>query len=231
MRKKRQNIAIQFRGCFRHTSTMFPAVLHAPSRESKTSVVVLTDPKNQKIEHQAIKWEDLTFPEHWTVPNPRPLSVQKITSANITETPSSATLSFPRRSTIDRRRIEAECKKSPRYIAPDCTDTSCSSIVSSCNHISLFEYAQIVNFQPLSVIFPQCQQQVNLQNLAYMVIHQNHNTRTGEAPPSTSSNPCPNPKCSDIPFPHEDDHVLMMHLVPTLEEEDPRLTSIFLNMR
>ena len=71
----------------------------------------MTDPKNQKVEHQAIKWEDLSFPENWVVPNPKLLSVQKITSANITENQSTATLSFPRRSTIDRRRIEAECKK------------------------------------------------------------------------------------------------------------------------
>ena len=43
MKKKRNNIAIQDCGCFRHTNTLYPIVLHAPSKESKSSVVVLTD--------------------------------------------------------------------------------------------------------------------------------------------------------------------------------------------
>ena len=107
---------------------------------------------------------------------------------------------------------------------PGLSDTACSSLVNtSCQHISLFEFAQLVNFHPLSVSCPQCQQQVNLSQLAYLVIHKNHNLRTGEAPPSTSVNPCPNPKCSDIPFPHEDEHphVLMMHLLPSLLKKTP----------
>lgn len=161
------------------------------------------------------------------------MQVQKITSANIVENQSSAVLSFPRRSTIDRRRIESESKKSSRYIEPDCTDTGCSSLVSNCSHVSLFEFAQIVNFEPVRVECPQCKQCVNLQSLAYAVLHKNHNFRTGQAPPSTSVNPCPNPKCNDIPFPHEDDkpHVMMMHLVPSMEEEDPRIVDLLLSQR
>ena len=72
---------------------------------------------------------------------------------------------------------------------------------------------------------------VNMSHLAYMIIHENQNPRTGEVPTSTPVSPCPNPKCSDIPFPHEDDHVLMIHLVPSLQDEDPRLTVIFMNMQ
>ena len=124
--------------------------------ESKTSVVVMTDAKNQRVEHQAIKWEDLSFPEHWVVPNAKSLAIQKITSANIIENQSTATLSFPRRSTIDRRRIDAECKKSPLYIPPDLSDTLYSSIVNtSCHHTTLFEFALLVNFNPLQVECPQ----------------------------------------------------------------------------
>lgn len=96
----------------------------------------------------------------------------------------------------------------------------------------MFEFALLVNFNPLQVECPQCHQSVNLKHLAEMVIrHQNHNPRTGDAPPSTSVTPFPNPKYSDIPFPHEDDHVLMMHLIPSLQDEDPRLTEIFMNMQ
>ena len=39
MRKNRGNISIQTRGCFRHTNTLYPVVLHAPSQDSKASVV------------------------------------------------------------------------------------------------------------------------------------------------------------------------------------------------
>ena len=106
MNKERHNIAIQTRGCFRHTNTLYPAVMHAPSKDSKASFMVLTDSRNQKIEHQTIRWEDSTFLEHWVVSNPRPPSVKKITSADIREESSSAVLSFPRRSTIDRKRID-----------------------------------------------------------------------------------------------------------------------------
>jgi len=146
MKKKRNNIAIQTRGCFRHTNTLYPTVLHAPSKESKSSVVVLTDTQNQKIEHQIIKWEDLSFPEHWVVDNPKPSTLQKITSADIQEGPSSAIVSFPRRSTIDRRRIDLDCKASSMYIDPQVVDTTSSFTPSiNCPHIDLFEYAQLLN--------------------------------------------------------------------------------------
>lgn len=110
MKKKGNNIAIQTKGFFRHTNNLWPAIRHTPNRDSKSSIVVLTDAKNQKIEHQTIRWEDLTFPEHWVVNNPKPLILKNITSTDITENLSSVVISFPRRSTIDRRRIELACK-------------------------------------------------------------------------------------------------------------------------
>ena len=83
MKKNKSNIYIQTRGCFRHTNTFYPIVLHAPSQDSKSSLIVLTDSKNQKIEHQVIKWEDLSLSELWVVNNPKPPSMQSITSANV----------------------------------------------------------------------------------------------------------------------------------------------------
>lgn len=57
--------------------TLYPIVLHAPSKESKSSVVVLTDAQNQKSEHQIIKWKNLSFLEHWVVDNPKSPTMQK----------------------------------------------------------------------------------------------------------------------------------------------------------
>ena len=65
MGSKRTNISIRTRGCFRHTNTMYPVVPHSPSQDSQASTLVLTDPLNQKIEHQTIKWDQLSFPSHW----------------------------------------------------------------------------------------------------------------------------------------------------------------------
>lgn len=200
MHQKRHNIAIQSRGCFQHTNTLWPSIHHTPSRDSKASIVVLTNLKNQKIEHQRIRWEDLTFPEHWVVSNPKPPPLKRITSADIQENQSSAVLSFPRRSTIDYRGIERSCKSSRFYRDPSTINTACSSSIS-CKHVSLFEFAQLVNFNSLEVTCLECKAAINLCSLAESFIHENHHPRTGESPPSTSVNPCPNPKCSDIPFP------------------------------
>ena len=141
-----------------------------------------------------------------------------ITSANITENASNAVISFPRRSTIDRRRIEAACKTSKYYRDPSTVDTACSSSsFSSCKHPQLFELAQLVNFSSLEVKCPDCTNVINLLTLAEQNVHLHHNPRTGVAPPSTSISSCLNPKCSDIPFPHEpepdSDHVLMIHTI------------------
>lgn len=97
----------------------------------------------------------------------------------------------------------------------------------------MFEFAQRVNFNSLEVKCLEFQSPVNLCTLAKSVIHENHHPQTGEAPLSISVTPCPNPKCLDIPFPHEleSDHVLIMHEIITLEGEDPRLTKMFSAMR
>lgn len=55
MKRKRNNIAIQTKACFRHTNTLWPAIRYTPSRDSKSSMVIKTDPKNQKIKHLLIK--------------------------------------------------------------------------------------------------------------------------------------------------------------------------------
>lgn len=67
-----------------------------------------------------------------------------------------------------------------------------------------------------------------LQSLAELFLHHNHNPKTRESPPTTTLNPFPNEKCSDIPFPH--DTILMIHELPSLKNEDPCLPETFSNM-
>ena len=74
---------------------MYPVVLHSPSQDSQASTLVLTDPLNQKIEHQTIKWDQLSFPSHWVFDTPRIPKQHAITTANIHEGSSSAIISFP----------------------------------------------------------------------------------------------------------------------------------------
>ena len=50
-----------------------------------------------------------------------------------------------------------------------------------------------------------------------------------EAPSTMVKNSCPNPKCSEISFPR--DTVIVIHELPSLENEDPRLTEMFSKMR
>jgi hypothetical protein len=86
MKKKRKNLAILVKGCFQIYKYMYPAVMHAPSKDSKTSTLVMTDALNQKVEHSTIRWEDLSFPTEWVIDTPK-LPIQKaITSAQIKET-------------------------------------------------------------------------------------------------------------------------------------------------
>ena len=49
---------------------MYPVVLHSPSQDSQASTLVLIDPLNQKIEHQTIKWDQLSFPSHLVFDTP-----------------------------------------------------------------------------------------------------------------------------------------------------------------
>lgn len=46
MKAKRRNIAILAKGCFRYTNTMYPAIIHAPRKDSMASTLVLTDALN-----------------------------------------------------------------------------------------------------------------------------------------------------------------------------------------
>ena len=138
--KRETILPSRLKDVFHHTNTLWPAIYHTSSRDSKSSVVVLADPKNQKIEHQTIRWEDLTFHEHLVINNPKPLMPKKITSADITENLSFAVISFPRISTIEHRRIDIACKQSRYYRDPSTVDTTCSSS-SSCRHNPLYELA------------------------------------------------------------------------------------------
>jgi hypothetical protein len=79
----RTNISIQTRGFFRHNNTYFLVVLHTPSKTSQSSTLVLTDPLNQKMEHQLIKWENLSFPTDWVIDTPKAPSPRAITSSQI----------------------------------------------------------------------------------------------------------------------------------------------------
>lgn len=139
MKKKRNNIAIQTCGCLRHTNTLYPGVLHASTKESKSSVVVLKNTQNQKLEHQISKWEDLSFVEHWVVYNRKLPTMQNMTSADIQEGQSSVVVSFPRRFTIDHRRIDLAYKSSSMYIESQIIDTASSfTPCINCQHIGPF---------------------------------------------------------------------------------------------
>ena len=72
---------------------MYPVVLHSPSQDSQASTLVLTDPLNQKIEHQTIKWDQLSFPSHWVFDTPCIPKQRAITT--IQEGSSFAIISFP----------------------------------------------------------------------------------------------------------------------------------------
>jgi len=123
--------------------------------------------------------------------NPKPPTPKAIISTDITENLSSAVISFPKRYTIDQRRIELACKQSKYYRDPFIVDTTCSSS-SFCKHNSLYELAQLVNYSSLDVKCPNCQELVNLLTLVESDLHSNHNPRTRIAPPTASVNSCPN---------------------------------------
>ena len=145
-----------------------------------------------------------------------------------------ATLSFPRISALDCKRIQEACQATKYHINSDhvscqrSTPTSVNTLSVCCSHVDLFELPQLLHFSTLKVKCHVCQTIVCLQSLAEVVLHKNHSPRTGEALPTTSVNPCPDPKCADISFPH--DIVMMIHELPSLENEDPCLTEMFSKM-
>jgi hypothetical protein len=201
----RTNISIQTRGCFRHTNTLFPAVLHTPSKTSQSSTLVLTDPLNQKMEHQLIKWENLSFPTDWVIDTPRAPIPRAITSAQIKETASSAVISFP------QRNFSKQVSFTKNYLTPS------SSTTTFCLHASLHSLANKVGHVPFAVKCFDCGELITLSTLSafkeeerVQFEHANHNPRTNLPPPnSTAKEQCPHPQCSDFPFPH-DSHVLVI---------------------
>lgn len=157
MKRKRTNIAVNTRGCSKHTNALYPAILHIPSQESKSSTLLITDAHNQKIEHQTIKWEDFKFPENWVVDLPQSPKVQSITTAQIQEGLAKATLSFPRRSSLDCKRIQEACEATKYHINLDhischpSTSTSINTPSVSSSHVDLFELAQLLHVSTLKV--------------------------------------------------------------------------------
>jgi hypothetical protein len=203
MKKKRQNIAILAKGCFRYTNTMYPAVLHAPSKDSLASTLVLTDALNQKVEHSTIKWEDLKFPEEWVVDLPRAPIQRAITSAQIKESGDSAVLSFPdqlsRNSTWPK-----PFRLPPPVPSKFCVHTPLQSLISQIGNVPFplqcLDCTELVSLSTLPTL---------ASNSSIQFWHENHNPRTDLPPASTSKEVCPHPQCTDIPYPH-DSHCLAM---------------------
>jgi len=160
MKAKRTNIAIQIRGCFRHTNTMFPAVLHAPSKDSMASTLVITDALNQKVEHSTIKWEDLSFPTDWVIDTHKLPVPRAITSAQIKESDTSAVLSFPQRQ-LSQNNSWPKPSRSPPPIPSFCVHTSLQCLVAQ------------VGEAPFSVKCPDCDQLVSLSSLSLFVHNPN----------------------------------------------------------
>jgi hypothetical protein len=198
MCQTRTNIAIQTRGCFRHTNTLYPAVLNTPSQTSQSSTLVITDPLNQKMEHHTIRWENLSFPTNWVIDTPKAQIPRSITSANIQESSSSAIISFP-------QSLQTQTKHAPISSPTLCLHPSLQALTSSLGNI------------PYSIQCPDCSKLVTLSNLPtheeegnFQFEHSHHNPRTNLPPTnSTAKEPCPHPQCSDFPFPHEP-HVLVI---------------------
>lgn len=130
-------------------------------------------------------------------------------------------------SIVDRKRIQEDCIASKYHVDhPPFVNTP--QLPTNCLYVDLLELTQMLQFLYLEVKCPTCKSLVHLQSLADLVTHHNHNPRTGEALHTTSENSSPNPKFVDIPFPH--DTIMMIHEVPSLENEYPRLTEMFSKM-
>lgn len=67
-----------------------------------------------------------------------------------------------------------------------------------------------------------------LKSLIDLDLHRSHSLNTGEDPSTVTTNSCPNPKCSKIQFTYN--IILMIHELPTLENEYPRVTEMFSKM-
>jgi hypothetical protein len=145
------------------------------------------------MEHQTIRWENLSFPTDWVIDTPKAPIPRSITSAQIKESASSAVISFPQRS-LSRNNSSV---------------SSSSSTSSFCLHPSLHSLANSIGHVPFAVQCLDCGKLVTLSTLStfkeddqLQFEHANHNPRTNLPPPhSTAKEPCPHPQCSDFPFP------------------------------
>jgi len=208
MCQTRTNISIQTRGCFRHTNTLFPPVLHTPRKTSQPSTLVLTDPLNHKMEHQTIRWENISFPTDWIIDMPKSPIPRSITSSQIKESASSTVISFPQKSLSRNNSLVS----------------SSSSTSSFYFHASLHSLANTIGHVPFAVQCLDCGKLVTLSTLSafkedekLQIEHANHNPRTNlPPPPSTAKESCPHPQCYDFPFPREP-HVLVVQIHPCTE--------------
>lgn len=225
MKAKRRNIAILAKGCFRYTNTMYPAVLHAPSKDSQASTLVLIDALNQKVEHNTIRWEDLSFPNDWVIDTPK-IPIQKaITSAQIKETDDAAILSFPQ-SKLSHSSSWPKPSRPPPTLPKLCVHTTLRSLAGQTGNV------------PFSVKCPDCDELVSLSSLDTMASssnlqfqHKHHNPRNELPPPaSTARDVCPHPQCSDISFPH-DSHVLCLFTKESPKIEERRKAFVPNNIR
>jgi hypothetical protein len=201
----RTNTSLQIKGCFRHTNTLFPAVLHTPSKESQSSTLVLTNPLNQKMEHCLIKWENLSFPTDWVIDTPRVPIPRAITSAQIKETSNSTVISFPQRNLTKQASCAKPHSSSSFPSSSFCLYASLQSLANQVGQIhftvKFFDSGELITLSTLSAF---------KENEKVQFEHANHNPRTNLPPPSsTAKDQCPHPQCSDIPFPH-DSHVLVI---------------------
>ena len=178
-------------------------MLHTPNQNSQSSTLILTNPVNQKMEHQLIKWENLSFPSHWVIDIPRNPIQHTITSAHIQESPSSVVISFLPSKQILHTKYGGLSTPSPS--------------TTLCLHPSLQPLASSLGRVPYSIQCLYCHKLVTLSSLStttednqIQFEHQFHNPRTNFPPPSsTTKDPCPHPQCLKIPFLH-DNHMLMI---------------------
>jgi len=154
--------------------------VNAPSQTSKSITLVITDPLNQKMEHQTIKWENLSFLASWVIDTPRAPIPHSITFANIQESPSSAIITFP---TSQHSYPKDDHPSDSTIPTPSlCLHPSLQSLASSLGRIpysiQCLDYAKLVIFSTL----PSC-----TKNNQIHPEHSHHNPRKNLPPTSSTS--------------------------------------------
>jgi len=84
------------------TNSLFPSILHASDKDSKSSPLVYTSADNAKMVPQAISWEQLDLHTKWVVEAPKPSPQITINNFDIFEDRDRATIRFTPRRTPSR---------------------------------------------------------------------------------------------------------------------------------